>query len=98
MSTEQKGHGGEGQGGGSHEKTLKVKVFAPRSPKAKKFEWAPDMSVGEAAAEAAAAFDYAPGTPTLAKDGVTLDREAQLHQAGVKNGDTLELVDIGGGV
>lgn len=90
----------KGKGGGGHEeeKLLKVKVFAPRSPQPKKFEWDRHLTVAAAAAQAAAAFEYAPGKPTLAKDGVTLDPEDELQAAGVKNGDNLELVDIGGGV
>lgn len=78
--------------------TLKVTVFAPRSPEPRKFEWSKHMAVGEAADEAAKAFGYAPGTPTLARDGEALDRSKQLVAAGVRDGDKLELVDIGGGV
>lgn len=80
------------------EKELNVKVFAPRSPKPKRFSWEKQMPVGEAADEAAQAFEYSPGTPTLAKDGEVLDRDKHLRAAGVRNGDKLELVDIGGGV
>lgn len=91
---------GDDQGGGDqgHEKNIEVEVFAPRSSHPKHFRWQEEMTVGEAAADAAAAFDYAPGQPTLAKDGVTLDRSETLKAAGVRNGDKLELVDIGGGV
>lgn len=77
---------------------LKVTVFAPRAPKPKKFKWRADMTVGAAAAEAAEAFGYASGSHTLARDGVALDRETGLADAGIRDGDELELVDIGGGV
>lgn len=77
---------------------LTVTVFAPRDPDGQKFTWSRHLTVGAAAQEAAQAFGYAPGTPTLAKDGVALDRDKQLAAAGVRDGDHLELVDTGGGV
>lgn len=80
------------------EKKIEVTVFAPRATEPKKFNWAAKLTVGAAAAEAAEAFGYAPGQPTLARGEHTLDREETLHAAGVKDGDKLELVDIGGGV
>jgi hypothetical protein len=79
-------------------KELHVTVFAPRSPDGKKFKWDEHLVVGAAADEAAEAFGYAQGTPTLANQGSTLDRNKELVEAGVHNGDKLELVDIGGGV
>jgi hypothetical protein len=85
-------------GKGGHDKELKVTVFAPRSPEGKKFKWDEHLSVGAAADEAAKAFGYAQGTPTLAKHGSALERDIELVDAGVHNGDKLELVDIGGGV
>jgi hypothetical protein len=54
--------------------------------------------VGEAAAEAAAAFGYSGGQPTLAKAGTPLDRSKQLVAAHIRDGDVLELIDAGGGV
>jgi len=84
--------------GKGHDKELKVTVFAPRSPEGKKFKWDEHLSVGAAADEAAKEFGYAKGSPTLAKNGSTLDRGKELVEAGVHNGDKLELVDIGGGV
>ncbi|HEY5053770.1 MAG TPA: hypothetical protein VII45_10220 [Solirubrobacterales bacterium] len=83
---------------GGHGKELKVTVFAPRSPEGKKFKWNEHMTVGAAADEAAKEFGYAQGTPTLAKHGSALDRDKELTTAGVRDGDKLELVDIGGGV
>lgn len=77
---------------------LTVTVFAPRSPEGRTFRWSKHLEVGQAADEAAAAFGYAAGTPTLAKAGIALDRNRQLVAAGVRDGDELELVDTGGGV
>lgn len=78
---------------------LDVKVYTPRDTTDQRpFEWSKHLDVGTAAAEAATAFGYQPGTPTLAKDGHALDRSKQLVAAGVRDGDVLELVDAGGGV
>lgn len=79
--------------------TLEVLVFAPRDPEDKRpFSWSKHLTVGEAAAEAAAEFGYEGGQPTLAKDGTPLDRSKQLVAAHVRGGDVLELVDAAGGV
>lgn len=79
--------------------TLEVLVFSPRNPGDQRpFSWSKHMTVGEAAAEAATAFGYSGGQPTLAKDGVPLDRSKQLVAAHVRDGDLLEIVDAGGGV
>jgi hypothetical protein len=89
----------EGHGGGAEKQMVNVEVFAPRSPTApKQFTWSKHLSVGEAADEAATAFGYQAGVATLAKDGVELDRSKQLVAAGVRDGDTLTLIDSGGGV
>ena len=80
------------------DKDLDVTVFAPRRPEGRQFSWSKQLTVGEAAQQAAQAFEYAEGTPTLAKDGKALDRDKQLVAAGVRDGDRLELVDVGGGV
>lgn len=78
---------------------LDVKVFSPREPDPKAFSWPKNMLVREAASEAAAAFGYPQGvTASFQKDGVVLDRDKNLVAAGVRTGDVLELVDIGGGV
>jgi len=78
---------------------LTVEVFAPRDPEhPKTFEWDKHLLVSTAAAEAAAAFGYVGGAPALSKGKETLDPALQLHQAGVKSGDTLDLLDNGGGV
>lgn len=77
---------------------LTVTVFAPRSPDGRTFRWSKHLEVGQAAEEAAAAFGYAAGSPTLAKTSHTLERSKQLVAVGVRDGDELELVDTGGGV
>jgi hypothetical protein len=77
---------------------LHVKVLAPRSTEPKRFTWDKDMLVADAAAEAAQAFGYTGGTPGLSKGRKMLEPTEQLHQAGVHDGDTLELLDRGGGV
>ena len=79
---------------------LTVVVFAPRKPDPQKFTWLKSMLVGKAADEAAQAFGYEAGTPTLQekKDGRVLDRQKTLAAAGVQDTDELELTDSGGGV
>jgi hypothetical protein len=84
---------------GSEKQDIHVKVVAPRSPTdPKQFTWSKHLSVGEAADEAATQFGYQAGVATLAKDGTELDRSKQLVAAGVRDGDTLNLIDSGGGV
>lgn len=78
---------------------LDVLVFSPRDPADRRpFSWSKHLTVGEAAAEAAAAFGYSGGQPTLAEDGKPLDRAKQLVAEHIKDGDLLEIVDAGGGV
>jgi hypothetical protein len=89
MSQEQHEHGAP---------TITVRVFSPRQPEPKSFTFAKTLRVGEAAAEAAEAFGYEAGTPSLQKGGQVLDRDKPLVAAGVRDGDDLELVDVGGGV
>jgi len=88
----------DGKGKKPDKQTLEVTVFAPRATEGRQFSWSKHLSVGEAAEEAAEAFGYERGKPTLAKGGVALDRDKQLVAAGVRDGDELELVDVGGGV
>lgn len=79
--------------------TLTLSVYAPIAVDPKTFTWHRSTRAGEAAAEAAAAFGYEAGTPTLqARDGQVLDRDRPLAAANLRDGDELELVDVGGGV
>jgi hypothetical protein len=78
--------------------TVTVKVFAPRKTEPKVFTWDKHMLVGAAASEAANAFEYPAGAPTLVKNDKALNRDRQLVAEGVRDGDELELTDIGGGV
>jgi hypothetical protein len=76
-----------------------VRVFAPRDPSdIRDFTFNKHTTVGEAAAEVAPQFGYEGGQPTFAKDGTALDRDKQLVAAQVRDGDLLEIVDVGGGV
>jgi len=80
--------------------TVHVIVHSPREPKPKEFTFPSDDKVGAAASQAGEAFGYPKGlnlTFENAKHDV-LNRDLTLAQAGVDNGDKLELVDTGGGV
>jgi hypothetical protein len=79
--------------------TYDVVVFAPRNPADRRpFSWSKHLMVSDAAAQAAQVFGIQGGQPTLAKDGVALDRSKQLVAVGVRDGDALEIVDAAGGV
>lgn len=79
--------------------TITVKVFSPSSTEPKEFTWPKTMKVAEAAAEAALAFGLSSEAPTFQNEqDEILDRQKPLVAAGVKDGDTLELVSAGGGV
>lgn len=78
---------------------IEVEVYAPVEPAPKHFTFSVNVLVGVAAQEAATAFGYGPGKPTFQiEDGAALDRSMTLEQAGVRDGDKLELVDASGGV
>jgi hypothetical protein len=84
---------------GKDKQDLQVLVFSPRNPSERReFTWSKHLTVGEAAVEAATAFGYSGGQPTLAKDGKPLDRTKQLVAEHVRDGDLLELIDAAGGV
>lgn len=86
----------ESAGGGPD---LTATVLDPRDPdESREFTWMKSLKVGDAAAEAAAAFGFEPGQPTLVKGEEVLDREKPLVAAGVRDGDVLELTDVAGGV
>lgn len=76
---------------------LTVTVSAPRAPEPRTFTWNKHMKVAEATAEAAAVFGYS-GDVALTRNGKKLDPSKQLVAAGVRDGDKLRLIDIGGGV
>lgn len=79
--------------------TLELIVYSAVAVDPRTFSWPRSITVEEAAAEAAAAFGYTGGTPTFqTEDGTVLDRGARLATARLKDGDTLEIVDVGGGV
>lgn len=87
-----------GQHGGNGD-TLEVKVIAPSLLEPRDFSFRKNLTVGEAAAEAAAALGFQANTPSFQKgDEPVLDRSKRLVAAGVRDGDVLELVDVGGGV
>ena len=75
-------------------------VIAPREPDhPRTFEFAHNELVGDAARTAATAFGYTGGNPSFANGNkVVLDRTKTLGAEHVRTGDTLYLVDVGGGV
>jgi hypothetical protein len=86
----------EEQGSGS---TVEVTVFAPGLVEGRAFTFRKELTVGEAAAEAAVALGFHANVPSFQKEGEpVLDRTKRLVAAGVRDGDVLELVDAGGGV
>ena len=79
--------------------TLEVTVFSPRHPDAVSFSFPNGMRIGEAAQLVAERFGYVGGTPTFKNaDNEVLDRDKPLRGEHVRDGDVLELVDVGGGV
>ena len=81
-------------------KDVHVEVYAPKDVEPKHFTFATTELVGDAAKVAAAAFGVQSNNPSFqsVKTKAVFDRSQTLAQAGVDNGDKLELVDIGGGV
>jgi hypothetical protein len=73
-------------------------VYAPSVIDPKQFTWPQTMKVSDAAAAAATAFGITAEAATFQKGDVVLDRQKPLIAAGVRDGDTLELVSAGGGV
>ncbi len=79
--------------------SLHVSVYAPREPDPRQFTFQRNDTVGDAARTAADAFGYSSGNPSFQNaDGEVLDRSRNLAAAHVRDGDTLQLVDVGGGV
>jgi hypothetical protein len=78
---------------------LHVVVVAPREPEPREFTFPPEEKVGQAANHAAAEFGYTTSKFSFqTADKVVLDRDLTLAAAGVRNGEKLTLVDVGGGV
>jgi hypothetical protein len=79
--------------------TITVKVFAPNSTEPTEFTFAKTEKVGDAADTAASQLGFQGQLVTFQdKDDRVLDRDKPLMAEQVKDGDELELVDIGGGV
>lgn len=93
MADQVKDHEGKGP------PTISVKVFAPNSTEPKEYAVPITEKIGELADRAAADFGYQASSPSLqTKDGRDLDRAKPLVAEHVRDGDELELVDVGGGV
>lgn len=75
-----------------------VRVLAPSEPHPLAFAFEKVEVVGTAATQAATEFGLHPTAPSFELGGSVLDRTITLEAAGVRNGDELELVDVGGGV
>jgi hypothetical protein len=89
--TDEPGHG-EGN-------TLEVTVLAPGLLEGRAFSFRKNLTVEEAATEAATAMGFHANAPSFQRgDEPVLDRTKRLVAAGVRDGDVLELVDAGGGV
>lgn len=96
-ATVQDPHAGAGGGHGKDE--LTVKVFSPRVPDPRQYTWPKNMVVGEAAKQAANDFGQTGGNPGFQNsEKRVLDNTKRLVAEGVRDGDTLELVDTTGGV
>jgi hypothetical protein len=76
-----------------------VERYAPREPDPRPFPFRHAELTGDAARTAADAFGYTGGNPAFANaEKVVLDRTKSLAAEHVHDGDTLYLVDVGGGV
>lgn len=80
--------------------TLTVEVFAPTDRHPRRFAFNRTETVGAAAESAARDFGLHPTAPSFEVEGtkIPLDRSKTLADAGVHDGEKLELVDVGGGV
>ena len=78
---------------------ITVLVVAPREPDPRPFQFRHEELTGAAARTAAKAFGYTGGNPAFANSkNEVLDRDKSLAAEHVHDGDTLYLVDVGGGV
>ena len=80
--------------------TVTVHVLAPSDPKPRKFTFPTTETVRAAAEEAATSFGLKFTAPSFEVEGKreVLDRTKTFAEVGVHQGETLELVDVGGGV
>jgi hypothetical protein len=80
--------------------TVTVHVLIPSDPKPRKFTFKTSETVGAAAEHAAESFGLRFTAPSFEVEGTrdVLDRTKTLAEVGVHEGETLELVDVGGGV
>ncbi len=80
--------------------TVEVEVFAPSVREPLHFNFPMTETVGSAAATAARAFGLQPTAPSFEFEGQDdpLDPSLTLEAAGIRDGQRLELVDVGGGV
>lgn len=93
-STSSEGPGSEGDGA-----TLEVNVIAPGIVDPRDFAFKKNMTVGDAADESANTLGFRANSPSFQKgEDPVMDRTKRLVAAGVRDGDLLELVDVGGGV
>lgn len=88
------------EGGGARD-LLHVFVLAPGFVDPREFTFKKNVTVKEAATEAASAFGYRANTPgfqTNTSPPEVLPEDKTLVAAGVRDGETLQLIDTGGGV
>ena len=79
---------------------LHVIVVAPRDPEPKEFAFPPEEKVGQAANDAAAKFGYVTSNFSFqtVSAGPCSDGISRWRSAGVRDGEKLTIVDVGGGV
>lgn len=79
--------------------TLDVLVLAPGFLDPHPFSFRKNLTVSEAARQAAETLGYRPNTPGFQDaEGKELPGDKRLVAAGVRDGDVLELIDTAGGV
>jgi hypothetical protein len=75
-----------------------VEVIPPNNKKPKEFTWPLTLTIGEAATQAAAAFEYSGQNLTLSHGGKFFPRTETLKAAHIHDGEKLDLISAGGGV
>jgi hypothetical protein len=82
-----------------HGHDLHLHVDSPIDPHGREFAFPGTELVGTAATEAAHAFGHEGNDYTFkTNDGTVVDRTKSLFDAGLHNGDHVEVVNAGGGV